>query len=486
MSKKILILTLGCLFILGSTVMADVSGRALEQRPAVTEVNLPPIEKPVPLDYCLLAKTNGAISSYFPGYSLGVRTVTYFDPTVCPGTPTYPFEITAISFPLYDDGAGNQWPVQVDIVVFDMAVAGDPCQGPGAELCRFTISADEATFSYPNMGTATFPQACCVNGPFYIGLEYTDQGAGPFPSILFDSQTEDTCDNWQYWTDANWYEWWNFWVPPPPGYPIFYVDGETNSLNCEGWPDAKMHFPQLPDTLGWDVFASYISPTFNKILADDWMCIETGWVKDIHFWGSWKDLDGNLDTDDVGNILFFQLSIHSNNPGPPSTPDSTLWEWEAPPGGVPFDPTVYEGWYDPNTGFFQHPDHGNYWRYDVFLPESLWFWQDSGTVYWLNISAVVAPVEPPDPQPLWGWKSSQDRFMDNAVYAHWGDLTWIPMYEPPNFDQSLSLSFVITGEPPEEEIPTLSEWGLIILALLLLAAGTIAVVRRRRAVTSKA
>ena len=44
----------------------------------------------------------------------------------------------------------------------------------------------------------------------------------------------------------------------------------------------KMHFPQLPDEDGWDVNA-----TWPKVLADDWTCSETGWVKDIHFWGSW-------------------------------------------------------------------------------------------------------------------------------------------------------------------------------------------------------
>ncbi len=32
---------------------------------------------------------------------------------------------------------------------------------------------------------------------------------------------------------------------------------------------------------------------------------------------------------------------------------------------------------------------------------------------------------------------------------------------------------------PNQEIPTLSEWGMIILALLLIAAGTVAVIRRR-------
>ena len=49
---------------------------------------------------------------------------------------------------------------------------------------------------------------------------------------------------------------------------------------------------------------------------------------------------------------------------------------------------------------------------------------------------------------------------------------------------SMDLAFVITGEE-QADIPTLNEWGMIILALLLLAAGTIAVVRRRRTVASK-
>ena len=44
----------------------------------------------------------------------------------------------------------------------------------------------------------------------------------------------------------------------------------------------KMHFPQLPDEDGWDVKASYLC------LADDWECSEDGFVRDIHFWGSWK------------------------------------------------------------------------------------------------------------------------------------------------------------------------------------------------------
>jgi hypothetical protein len=42
------------------------------------------------------------------------------------------------------------------------------------------------------------------------------------------------------------------------------------------------------------------------------------------------------------------------------------------------------------------------------------------------------------------------------------------------------------GEGCSVDIPTLSEWGMLILALLLLTAGTIAVIRRRKAAVARA
>jgi len=41
-----------------------------------------------------------------------------------------------------------------------------------------------------------------------------------------------------------------------------------------------------------------------------------------------------------------------------------------------------------------------------------------------------------------------------------------------------------SGYDIPEEIPTLSEWGMIVLALLLLTGGTVAVIRRRKAVAA--
>jgi hypothetical protein len=320
----------------------------------------------------------------------------------------------------------------------------------------------------------------------------------------------------------------------------------------------KMHFPQLPDSLGWDVNA-----TQPMILADDFMCTETGFIKDIHFWGSWKD-------EVAGQVLQFVLSFHADIPAgdtiPYSRPGTTLWEHEISDFLIqPYDPPTMEGWYDPATGDTIPNSIGSYFQYNVFLPESLWFPQDSGTIYWLNISAIVQ-----DPTATtWGWKSTNDHWNDDAVWATWGNLIWIEMYEPgigggyqyipgdvndngsvdtsdynylmeyfaggpppvyyipgttppfyaaadadgncsvqaqdatylyeylhnggpppaycPNYPPaeppvSLDLAFVITNGPPDEDIPTLNEWGMLILALLLLTAGTIAVIRKRRTV----
>ena len=197
----------------------------------------------------------------------------------------------------------------------------------------------------------------------------------------------------------------------------------------------KMHFPQLPDELGWDVNA-----TQPVVLADDWQCSETGWVKDVHFWGSWKN---GIE----GQIQAFVLSIHSDIPAEQSPtgysmPGATLWEYEVTNFvAVPIDPPTMEGWFDPMTGLAIPDDHGNYFQYNVFLPRDQWFLQQAGTIYWLNISAIV--VGPQDVQ--WGWKSTLDHWNDDAVWATWGNLNWQELYEPEPGPQTNS--FNITVDP---------------------------------------
>lgn len=220
----------------------------------------------------------------------------------------------------------------------------------------------------------------------------------------------------------------------------------------------KMHFPQLPDIDGWDVNA-----TFPNVLADDWTCSETGPVADVHFWGSWMNIDGNVNTDDVGDIIAFQLSIHENivdGGAGYSVPGALLWAAEIPFTAVraqQFDPPTIEGWFDPATGLARPDDHFNYWQYNIdlsVLPIDL-FSQVEGEVYWLDISAVVADL-PGAPQPVWGWKTADTsqypapftnfHYLDDAVWGVMPQPMWQELRDP-LIQNSLDLAFVITPEP---------------------------------------
>lgn len=192
------------------------------------------------------------------------------------------------------------------------------------------------------------------------------------------------------------------------------LDGDGIDERCKRpWQDGdtiKMHFPQLPDPTGWNVMATY-----PHVLADDFRCIETGWIKDVHFWGSWLN-------DQVGEIGGFILSFHSDVPKSPtnlySHPGQLLWEKVIPFNRVKVTsqifPGLLEGWYDPSTGVVLPNNHPTMFQYDVLLDTAEWFWQDSGKVYWLNISARVANIPGTVPH-YWGWKSTQNHFNDDAV-----------------------------------------------------------------------
>ena len=401
---------------------SDLEPRELENKITVQ----PPSD--ITLDYCGLAMTNGvgsSVTSYMPGW----QTVTYFDPATCPGVPTYPFEITALSFTLYDMYGSSPWPYPIDVVVYDMLQPGDPCQGPGAELCRFTVTCDQASFEYPNVGTATFPQVCCVNGPFFIGLDLTDPYPLP-PGPVYDDQIPPCCDNW-FFFPPSWGDWcWAWGDPPSVGYPLFWVDGETPPNNCEefGCENHKMHYPQLPDPNGWDVNATgNVSLPNSIMLADDFRCSETGYIDDMHFWGSWKD-------DIEGQVIMFHLAIYDNVPEGPhgySEPGQELWWTEIyePEFTVtPEDPSGEQGWYDPINGEILPLNHQAYYRYDVIFPPGLGFWQVQGEIYWLKISAFINDPE----NTAWGWKTSfSPLFMDDAVYDSYAAPTgWRELYEP--------------------------------------------------------
>jgi len=251
----------------------------------------------------------------------------------------------------------------------------------------------------------------------------------------------------------------------------------------------KMHWPQLPDPNGWDVADTYTgqAPDYvHRHLADDWRCSETGFVEDIHFWGSWKG--GRK-----GIIDHFMISIWADDPAGPggyfddntfSTPlyrdddgnFGELWYFGVYPGE--FTERLYsngdQGWYDPHTGQVLRNDHTEIYQYNIdlrWLPNK--FFQEKDTIYWLRIEAYTKD------DTEWGWKTScSDQFMDDAVYYDtlidvpdgyphegWTMPDWVELYDPLDQTTSLDLAFVITPEPA---------------TLGLLSVGVLAMLKRRR------
>ena len=172
---------------------------------------------------CQLSKYEPENPWYNSNWYPGDRAVTFFDPIDCPETPTYPFEITSLDFQLHV--YAGSYPVDVDIVVFDMLDPDDECQGPGAELYRFSYSCDES-FEFPNVGTAPFPEPCCVEGQFFIGIEYRDPVEA---STIFDSNYPVYCENWTVYQGSDWQDWTDV---SGLGYFAFWINGQISSPNC--------------------------------------------------------------------------------------------------------------------------------------------------------------------------------------------------------------------------------------------------------------
>lgn len=232
----------------------------------------------------------------------------------------------------------------------------------------------------------------------------------------------------------------------------------------------KMHYPQLPDLTptGVDVLATLnpMNPPNWKILADDFLCTETGPISDVHIWGSWLN-------DLVGQNTMFKLSIHlDDRTGPYSKPGPEVWSAVFLPGQYsfrPYGPPTTEQFFDPNLNQFIGLDT-QVWQYN-FVNIQNPFIQEQGTIYWLDVQAMD-----PDPMVLFGWKTTNPletpHFEDDAVFGDtvefngallppgWEELKY-PIGHP--FEgQSMDLAFVITPEPSSAMLT-----GLGLLALLV-------------------
>ncbi len=230
----------------------------------------------------------------------------------------------------------------------------------------------------------------------------------------------------------------------------------------------KMHYPQLPDPLGWDVAFDDFAYTYGqKPLADDWLCTGTGPVTDIHLWVSWQG-------DMVGYITALNVAIYSDipkeDPEDPhsfSKPGRQLWQRLLYPDMIKYGEGD-QGWLDPfRTSVVTPHDHKDIYQLNITDIASP-FEQIEGNIYWLVINGWWTKG---DTEPfMWpGWKTSEDHWNDDAVYATYyigGEDPWLwQELTDPITGYSLDLAFVITPEPA---------------TICLLGLGALSLIRRKK------
>lgn len=199
----------------------------------------------------------------------------------------------------------------------------------------------------------------------------------------------------------------------------------------------KMHFPQLPDPLGWDVAVITPAPPPPAAVADDWRCTKTGPVSDIHIWFSVKGDAAVL----PGLVAFSIWSDVPAQPGMFSHPGQMLWSGIFGPGQYTVRRWAdgLQGWYDPNYQEIHPRDHAQIWQLNLTQIDNP-FVQIEGNTYWLGVNFApdwTAPV---------GWKTSVDHWNDDAVWWNWHSEGWEELRDPIT-GGSLDMAFVITPEP---------------------------------------
>jgi hypothetical protein len=210
--------------------------------------------------FCLIINDTDNPAYFYDSLIQGSGTAVYMNPEYCGPSP-YPFKITDVHFYLYEFDATNRWPVLLRVNIRELN-QGDSCTDTGQVVCSedFSVPADSA---YPLMLTYELSSPCCVNHPFFLEIIYTEtfDPDNRNPSFLMEPETPppDTCDNWMKW-DGEYWEWWDFWSPPPPGNAMIRVTGFTQDPDCGDlwyWKADKPGQTPFPAPSGMPDFDQY-------------------------------------------------------------------------------------------------------------------------------------------------------------------------------------------------------------------------------------
>jgi hypothetical protein len=228
--------------------------------------------------------------------------------------------------------------------------------------------------------------------------------------------------------------------------PAAEAGSESLTINCQAPPPAEIKWAQMPDESPWGLDVSAYAV---YVLAEDFLCTESGLITEIDFWASWYDDEPPLGDP---SLVGFTLSLHSDVPAgedlPWSHPGELLWSHVFAGGECTAElwSTGEEGWFAPPDTYEPFADT-QIWFYTCPIPEPYWFQQEKDTVYWLDLNADIVMVY------FFGWKTSIDHWNDDGVWAMGAEpidpLAWQELLYPPGHDwagASIDLAFQIWGQ----------------------------------------
>ena len=255
-----------------------------------------------------------------------------------------------------------------------------------------------------------------------------------------------------------------------------FGDGETEDYLLEilgappaacSWTDGdpyKMHWPQLPD-----LASTGMAVNFGSIrLADDFRCMATGPITNIHFWGGFQnDIVPAHGPSAVPLVLRIYANVPADDVNNWSRPGQLLWSKTIAP--FSYDVSVAAdaarvGWYDTDGNRYSASEHRKTWQFNIcFDNEDDQFIQRVGTTYWLAVSSA------PDPNGAYalGWNTTKGTLQWNDCAAWYQpSYGWLPMNYPAthtNQGELMDLAFVINGtadrdygDAPDPPYPTVN------------------------------
>jgi hypothetical protein len=252
-----------------------------------------------------------------------------------------------------------------------------------------------------------------------------------------------------------------WWPTPEDSWDMaFELTTRREDWKWMSWPDT------LPTGIDVNATASPLGgPQF--LLADDFLCTQSGPIQMIYVWGSWRRDQYPLG--DPGAVDF-TLSLHLDNPAGPggfSEPGPLLWMRDFHPGEFQFlqwAANLQEGWLDPPDAYVPFGDTVC-WLYEFPLMPGEFYQEgspDFPVIYWLDVQA-----RPHESGTKFGWKTSETQWHDDAVWTQGTEPPvepWRELHYPPGHPwagNSLDLAFAITGaiegkkwsQPPQRWIP---------------------------------